>query len=455
MACYDILADICTDLPFDFFQSQRLDAANPLSFVNDLDNSFNFPLLQSTELPGFTNLPIYQLDFHEELSPNSPVAHLNLEQDAFVFISTDPTNSRGIAKECQINEKSQFDVYPDYLQHKSKAKPSDKRDMLTVDRSNVKIPESDINQAETEHSKTYGHATSASFLEHQLGPTKWNIFTGKLVKRGKASKQQESPSGIIDLLVKTEIIKEALCRFLPPAYSEVDYAVHTWTNGRVLLTRAAVFALSGWSKVFFSYWSRRVERLALFSFHDHRLRIISSELERRLAEDLTDSFNRGTSAYFEPNCYYAHSCCSTDTVVQSFIQITTRRLDAVLKETKERTGFDTTKLRGKSSILDPYLVMKDRFFAISAPKSAPSQAHFGTFESTNDVRRETISSVGKPISPSQSNYVGSTIVHSFNNPRLKPNSHPGQSMFKLQHAVDLTADAAKDQSEFEFEWQSK
>ncbi|KAJ3726174.1 hypothetical protein C8R42DRAFT_762123 [Lentinula raphanica] len=434
MAYYDVLADVSNNLDFqDYPQAQELNV-NDLYFAintSDVLNSF----FQPTEIPRLSDE--LSTVFHEELLQPSHIVHSDDQTTSLFELVTDSNNSViGTAQNSEPELKpsprtSQLKCTNSSSDANSNASPNsiaDKESLVTVRPTRVNQPE----LREDTH--------VASFLEYQLGPVKWSLFVKPVFKKKQASKQEQSPSNIIDFLVKTEIIKEVLRKFLPPAYSEVDYAVHTWTHGSVVLTRVAVLALSGWSKVFFSYWTRRAESLALFSSSEDRLRIISSELQRHL-NDLSNAHS--------PNCLDQTSHTNDDTVIQSVLQMTTRRLDAVLKEVKERTGLSTLKLRGKNSILDGYLVMKDRFLAYSIIRMAPSQA-IPSVRTANDVQGNSSSS---------SNQTGSVglphRIHSSRQARRNARAPPGQNMFKLQHTVDPFADAGKAQNEFEFEWQSK
>ncbi|KAH7877588.1 uncharacterized protein C8R40DRAFT_1067777 [Lentinula edodes] len=432
MACYNVFADLSWS---DFTEAQQLDSANPPSFVDHLTNA-NF--LNDPFLIDFPDLAL-PLNFHQGFFQvsDSPRTLSKLEENTSMATSHESitVEDRQISN---LGEKHELKAHTDLLQHIFKAKPlgqDDGHKLRVSGDVNTTICEFKINQAELEYAERLGDPSVALFLEHHLGFMKWHIFIENRVDKGKSSEQQKA--SIIDFLVKTEIIKEVFRKLLPPAYSEVNYAVHTWSkspNGRIVLTRANVFTLSGWSKAFFSYWSRRAEHLALFSLHDDRLRIIGSELERRLSQDCHDlDF-------------------TTNTVVQSLIQMTTRKLDAVLKMTKDRTGLNPTKLRGKHSILDAYVVAKDRFLASNHSTSRSSAA--SPLGHTSDSRRyDPISSVINPVSPNLSAHLESSLVSSSKNLRRNAKSTPGRSVFKLQHTVVPAVEVSEDQLDFQFEWQ--
>ncbi|KAJ4488142.1 hypothetical protein J3R30DRAFT_3433401 [Lentinula aciculospora] len=444
MAGYDTFADLPADLWSDLVQQS--DVLDSSSFTHDFDEFLNEFSSLPTEIPDFLESAVLQLYFHQEFLPDSHVLHSDLEQNASVLRSAS-LNESVTVEENQIPSERQAKTLSE-LQFQSKTNPSDENGddkMLVVDEASV----TKINQAELEYAELFGNPNSASFLEYELGPVKWNIFSEKLIEKRKASKQQQPSSGIIDFLVKTEIIKEVFRKYLPPAYSEVNYAIHTWPgspNGKVILTRATVFTLSGWSKVFFSYWSRRAEHLALFSIHDDRLRIISSEFERHL-------FGYGTPGTNSEMNFHNHLGAKIDTVMQSLVQITTRKLDTILKETKERTGLNPTKLRGRRSMLDAYMVIKHRFFASSQEShSTLLSGATSSLWNENDIRQYNPISSDRQTSLSK---LSDPILVSSSNLRQNSRSAPGRSMFKLQHAVDPTPEAGKDQLEFQFEWELK
>ncbi|KAJ4501551.1 hypothetical protein C8R41DRAFT_862145 [Lentinula lateritia] len=433
MACYNVFADLSWS---DFTEAQQLDSANPPSFVDHLTNAnfLNDPFLHPIDFPDLA-LP---LNFHQGFIQDLDSPRTLSKPEETTFVATSNESITVLDRQVPSVGEHELKAHTNLLQQISKAKllgEDNGHKSRVLGDANTTICKFKINQAELEHAERLGDPSVALFLEHHLGSMKWHIFTEKRVDKGKPSEQQRS--SIIDFLVKTEIIKEVFRKFLPPAYSEVSYAVHTWSrspNGRVILTRENVFTISGWSKVFFSYWSRRAEHLALFSLHDDLLRIIGLELERRLSQDLHDlDF-------------------TTNTVVQSLIQMTTRKLDAVLKMTKDRTGLNPTKLRGKHSILDAYGAAKDRFLASNHSTSRSGAA--SPFGCTSDSRRyDPISSVINPVSPDLSAHLESSLVSSSKYLRRNAKSTPGRSVFKLQHTIVPAVEVSKDQLDFEFEWQ--
>ncbi|KAI0256895.1 hypothetical protein BJV78DRAFT_1150787 [Lactifluus subvellereus] len=221
---------------------------------------------------------------------------------------------------------------------------------------------------------------AAAFLQSQIGPEKWGIFSARLYERRlggpKARSRGKKSSGdtelrnsgacALDFLVKVEIVKEVLRIYVPHPYNPFKSLTHPYPDcptGHVTLTRAAVLALSGWSNTQFSYWARRAEAICVLAPHDKTLYQVAIALDRRLRPLVAAPRYDGSldSAYPSP----ASSLSSLTSVSPTSASpppsfqdppepnVTGKGLDALIDAVKRRTGASPF-LRGKHASLDPF-----------------------------------------------------------------------------------------------------
>jgi len=218
---------------------------------------------------------------------------------------------------------------------------------------------------------------AAAFLQAQIGPEKWGIFSARLYERRlggpKARSRGKKSSGdtevrnsgacALDFLVKVEIVKEILRIYVPHPYNPFKSLTHSYLDcpaGHVTLTRAAVLALSGWSNTQFSYWARRAEAICVLAPHDKTLYQVAVALDRRL-RPLVAAPRYEDSAYPSPASSLSSLTSSSPTSASpppSFQEppepnVTGKGLDALIDAVKRRTGASPF-LRGKHASLDPF-----------------------------------------------------------------------------------------------------
>jgi len=221
---------------------------------------------------------------------------------------------------------------------------------------------------------------AAAFLQSQIGPEKWGIFSARLYERRlggpKARSRGKKSSGdpelrnsgacALDFLVKVEIVKEILRIYVPHPYNPFKSLTHSFPDcpaGHVTLTRAAVLALSGWSNTQFSYWARRAEAICVLAPHDKTLYEVAVALDRRLRPLVAAPRYDGSadSAYPSPASSLSSLTSSSPSSASpppSFHEppepnVTGKGLDALIDAVKRRTGASPF-LRGKHASLDPF-----------------------------------------------------------------------------------------------------
>ncbi|KAH8980932.1 hypothetical protein EDB86DRAFT_3087530 [Lactarius hatsudake] len=223
---------------------------------------------------------------------------------------------------------------------------------------------------------------AAAFLQSQIGPEKWGIFSARLYERrlggpkarsrGKKSngdsELRTSGACALDFLVKVEIVKEVLRIYVPHPYNPFKSLTHPYPDcpaGHVTLTRAAVLALSGWSNTQFSYWARRAEAICVLAPHDKTLYQVAVALDRRLRPLVAVTSPRydgsPDSAYPSPVSSLSSLTSTSPTSASpppAFQEppepnVTGKGLDALIDSVKRRTGASPF-LRGKHASLDPF-----------------------------------------------------------------------------------------------------
>ncbi|KAI0797982.1 hypothetical protein C8Q75DRAFT_887404 [Abortiporus biennis] len=237
---------------------------------------------------------------------------------------------------------------------------------------------------------------AADFIRDHLGEHKWMIFVSRLSENRKNIRSRSSSlkkptvadnttnayreeavkgSCAIDFLVKVEVVKAVLRAYVPHPYDHSKTLSHYYAlapQGKVILSRATVLSLSGWSNTQFAYWARRAEAISALASQDERLLNIASVLERRLIEDGVVTLPQPpspTSSNASPAS--SPSICASDSGPRNNVSVLTfpnvraesetwvrnsvtgKGLDVIIDEVKKRTGVSPF-LRGRHSSLDPF-----------------------------------------------------------------------------------------------------
>ncbi|ETW86019.1 hypothetical protein HETIRDRAFT_471296 [Heterobasidion irregulare TC 32-1] len=226
---------------------------------------------------------------------------------------------------------------------------------------------------------------AAAFLQDQIGDEKWNIFSARLYERrlggskartrGKKSPAEHEPrnsgASAIEFLVKVEVVKEVLRVYVPHPYNPFKSLTHAYDRsptGYVVLTRATILSLSGWSNTQFSYWARRAEAVSVLAQHDTRLHEVAVALERRLhpsvvasqaqswPQPLTCPSPSSPPSPLTPlSSSSSGASISPPTTLHDLPEptVTGKGLDQLIDDVKRRTGASPF-LRGKHASLDPF-----------------------------------------------------------------------------------------------------